>query len=108
MPFEARSIKSAHPIKIGTNVAVFIIADDGEPMFEGWARIVSACISYGHWYRVRFQLEQVDRIRLIFPPSLHDDPAPSCALQREFLRTRGLSPFDEFFPPPANRGDYDE
>ena len=108
MPFKPRSINSAHPIKIGTDVAAFIIADDGEPTFEGRARIVSPCISHPHWYQVRFQFEQVDRVRLIFPSSLHNDPALSCALLREFLRTRGLSPFDEFFPPPANRGDYDE
>jgi hypothetical protein len=98
MPFEAPSRTSAHPIKIGTDVAVFIIADDGQPIFEGWARIVSGCISYGHWYRVRFRSEQLERIRLIFPASVHDDPVLSAELLREFCRTRGLSPIDDFFP----------
>ena len=79
-------------------IPVFIIAIDGEPIFEGWAQVVAACISYPHWYRVRFQHEHVDRIRLILPPSLHDDPALSCALLNELLRTRGLCPWTEFFP----------
>lgn len=87
-----------HPVKVGSKVPVFIIADDGEPTFEGLAHIVAPCISYPHWYRVRFQHERVDRVRLVLPPSLHDDPILSCALLSEFLRTRGLSPFDEFFP----------
>ena len=97
MPFEARSIKSAHPIKPGTDVAVFIIADDGQPFFEGWARIISGCISYGHWYRVRFRFETVDRIRLVLPPAPHQHPALFAEAMREFTRSRGVNPWPEFW-----------
>lgn len=94
----AESGVHGHPAKVGAKVPVFIVAENGEPIFEGWADVVSACISNPHWYRVRFQHERVDRVRLILPPSLHDDPILSCALLREFLHTGALSPFDDFFP----------
>jgi hypothetical protein len=97
MPFEAPSMTSAHPIKIGTDVAVFIIADDGHPIFEGWARIVSGCISNGHWYRVRFRRETADRIRIVLPPSPHENPALLAEAMCELTRTRGLNVWSEFW-----------
>jgi hypothetical protein len=88
-----------HPATVGARLPVFITTEDSKPTFEGWAHIVSACASYPHWYRVRFEHEQVDRIRLVLPPSLHGDPVLGVELLRELLHTRGLCPWSEFFPP---------
>ncbi|SRR6266403_2480930 len=92
------SAPASHPLGAGAKVPVFIIADDGQPIFEGWVSIVSACISYPNWYRVRLRDEQVTRIRFI-NPDWQKNPERSFALLREFLHTGALSPFDEFFPP---------
>ncbi|GLR90893.1 hypothetical protein [Bradyrhizobium iriomotense] len=89
---------SGHPIAIGSSVPAYIINDDAELRFEGFTRVVSHCESYPHWYRVRFEREQVDRVRLILPPLIHNDPWLTAELLRELWRTRGLSPWTEFFP----------
>jgi hypothetical protein len=84
--------------QIETEVAIFIVDDIGRLIFEGWASVSTPCGTYAHWYRVRFLHEKVDRIRLILPPRLQETPELFCALFCELTRTRGISPWDEFFP----------
>jgi hypothetical protein len=99
---EKPPVNNDHPYNVNDRVAIFII--DGSVVFEEWADVVASCISYPHWYRVRFLNEQLDRIRLVLPASLHTDPLLSCAFFSELLRTRGVLPFDDLFSHPKTWG----
>jgi hypothetical protein len=98
MPKRDGTAKSMHPLKIGTAVVVFGFDPAEGPFIEGWGFITAACLSYGHWYRVRFADEKIHRVRLVIE-GFQKDPEGSCALLRELWRTHGSSPFDDFWPP---------
>ena len=91
-----------------SRVPIFVVRNSEGPIFEGWARIVSPCVALPHWYRVRFENEQVDRIRLVLPASLHDAPFLSAELLRELLRSGGVSPWTEFFSDDDSKGGHNE
>jgi len=90
--------KGRYGIEIGSVVSIFIITgDENELTFEGRATVVSVCRHDRFFFRVRFLRETVDRIRVVLPPSPHNNPALFVEAMRELIRTRGLNPWPEFW-----------
>ena len=99
-PYRA-DVRASHPIKIGAEVAVIAVHAETGPVISGYGIIVGACFTYPHWYRIRLSGEQVTRIHFI-NPDWQRNPERSYELLREFLRTGGKSPFDDFWPSDDN------
>ena len=99
MPRDSLSMSGdRYEIEPGALVSIFIIEGAGELIFEGRAIVISLCRHDRFFHRVRFLSERVDRIRLVLPPSPHESPLLFTEAMRELLRTRGLSPWSDFFP----------
>jgi hypothetical protein len=97
MPDAQSNANAWESSETGRVVTVFGVTASGDVFIEGRARIEAACAA-PHYYRVRFEGEQVSRIRFIHPDSQHDPPNASAILNAFAPSNDAPTSFDDFFP----------